>query len=114
MWIKGEVFVQEVNFVSALIGPVTLQGGLFYEVTPEGVLYAVQLFNQLYFFGQPRVYPQTPITLLQIGGQSDMSKNSYAAYLEGDWKITSTIANGRTLQLGEAEIRDRESLRNDW
>jgi len=42
------------------------------------------------------VYPQTPQVLLVIGGRSNMSKNSYAAYLEGDWKITDNL----TLEVG--------------
>jgi iron complex outermembrane receptor protein len=93
--IKGQVFVQEVNFVSNPIGPVTLTGGLFYMHRKES--YTPQLFRAIYLGGTPRVYPQPPIANpLIIGGRSDTSKNSYAAYLEGDWKVTDRL----TLEVG--------------
>jgi len=100
--IKGKVFVQEVNFVSKPIGPVTLQGGLFYMHRNEA--YTPQLFNLLYFSGVPRQYPATPQVLLVIGGHSKMSKNSYAAYLEGDWKITDNL----TLEVGGRYSSERQ------
>jgi iron complex outermembrane receptor protein len=92
--IKGQVFVQEVNFVSNPIGPVTLTGGLFYMHRKES--YTPQLFNATYFGGMPTVYPQIPTIFAVIGGRSDTSKNSYAAYLEGDWKVTDHL----TLEVG--------------
>jgi iron complex outermembrane receptor protein len=108
--VKGDVFIQELNFGSDPIGPLLITAGASYIHRTEH--YAPQLFNALYFGGPPRVYPQTPITLLVIGGRSDMHKNSYAAYLEGDLEVTEqlTLTLGGQLYHRKAGLCHREAF----
>jgi iron complex outermembrane receptor protein len=88
--IKGKVFVQELNFVSKPIGPVTITAGASFYYRKES--YTPQLFRALYLGGVPEIYPTQPMPpFFLIGGRSDMHKKSYAGYGEADWKVTDHI-----------------------
>jgi iron complex outermembrane receptor protein len=97
--LKSKVFIQEVNFVSKPIGPVTLAGGLFFMHKMEGYL-PYQLFNITWpgVFGvDPNDPPPAPTTtgrgdyFYGVGGPSKMKKNSYAGYLEANVKATDNL-----------------------
>jgi iron complex outermembrane receptor protein len=96
--LKSKVFIQEVNFVSEPIGPVTLAGGLFYMHKREGYD-PYQVFN-ITWSGlfpcvcippAPSTGPGPGTTLFPSGGLSVMRKDSYAGYLEANLKATDNL-----------------------
>ena len=96
--LKSKVFIQEVNFVSEPIGPVTLAGGLFYMHKREGYD-PFQVFN-ITWSGlfpcacippAPSTGPGPGTTLFGNGGLSVMRKDSYAGYLEANLKATDNL-----------------------
>ena len=84
--ITSHAFIQELNFVSSKFGRFSFTAGLFFMARQEQ--YHGQLFN-LYFGGLP--YPANPQPDLQIGTYSKNKKQSYAAYVEGNYDITDTV-----------------------
>jgi iron complex outermembrane receptor protein len=95
--IKSKVFIQEVNFVSKPIGPVTLSGGMFYMHKREGYD-PYQVFNITWagLLGvpippAPTTGPGPGTTLFPSGGLSVMKKDSWAGYFEANVKLTDNL-----------------------
>jgi iron complex outermembrane receptor protein len=111
---RSRTFIQEVNFVSEPLGPVTLAGGLFFMHKNEGYD-PYQVFNITWsglFPGggadAPSVAPGPGTTLFGNGGLSKMSKDSYAGYLEANVKATDNL----TLTVGGRYSYERQKYRD--
>jgi iron complex outermembrane receptor protein len=103
--LQNSNFVQEVNFASNPIGPLTIAAGLFYMHRKEA--YDPQIFHLGYLSGVPTYAPNPSPDLADIGGFSFGKKDSYAGYLQATLKATDRL----TLTVAGRYSYERQSYR---